>query len=131
MKRPAWVLIVDDDNRWRRTLRTVFDDMGFHIVEAQTEREALDAISSRYFDLIMVDLRLASGCSGLDIIKKVKDLNLKTGAMVVVTGYADSKTAITALELGADFFQKGRMVLGELRSRAREVLSDQLEEPHT
>jgi ActR/RegA family two-component response regulator len=124
MKGPRCVLIIDDNDRWRRTLRTVFADMGFGIAEAETAEKALESISSQYFDLVLVDLRLADSCSGLDIIKRIKELNLKTGAIVVVTGYADTQAMVTAFRLGADdFLSKGSSsLMEELRLKAHEAL---------
>jgi CheY-like chemotaxis protein len=68
-------------------------------------KEAMDLVEKHDFDLIITDISLAGGRTGLDLIRQIRKIN-KTVKIVVATGFGDyyEKEAKTA---GADlYFEK-------------------------
>jgi CheY-like chemotaxis protein len=71
----AWILIVDDDPDWRKTLRGLLADEGHQIITAEDEAEALAAAVQTSFDLAIIDVRLhgdADDGSGLSLALALK-----------------------------------------------------------
>jgi CheY-like chemotaxis protein len=71
----AWILIVDDNPDWRKTLRGLLADEGHQITTAGDEAEALAAAVQTSFDLAIIDVRLhgdADDGSGLSLALALK-----------------------------------------------------------
>jgi two-component system, NtrC family, response regulator HydG len=126
----SWrILVVDDDERWRKALSGLLANPAYCIVECDGEEQALKAIALQYFDLLLLDYRLGDG-DGLSIMRRAHEMSLLMGAIIVVTGFPDSSVAVTAMELGAvDFFNKGD--LKDLRTRVQHALARQSDVSHT
>jgi two-component system response regulator RegA len=60
----------------------------------------LPLIEEREPDLVLVDLRLASG-SGLDVVAQIRQKDA-TASVIMLTGYGSIATALSATKLGAD-----------------------------
>jgi PAS domain S-box-containing protein len=99
------ILIVDDDEEFCYSLKEILQSHN-HIVSAACDGEsALEELSMRKFDLVIVDLKLGD-MSGLDIVdtmaRKYPDI-----ITIILTGYASLDSAVEALRLGAyDYLQK-------------------------
>lgn len=100
------ILVVDDETSLRNTFRIFLERAGYETVLAVGSfDEAVAAISSRIFDLIVTDIVLGSH-SGIDLLKKVRDLGIAC-PVVIVTGYPHVDTASEAVRLGAfDYIPK-------------------------
>jgi two-component system response regulator RegA len=96
---PCSVLLVDDDDVFRRRLARAFGDRGWEVREAADLEGALRAAEDDTPEFVVVDLRLPDG-SGLEIVRRLKELDATT-AIVVLTGYGSIATALDALRLGA------------------------------
>ncbi len=93
------LLLVDDDEVFRRRLARAFCDRGWEVREAADLAGALDAAEDDTPEYVVVDLRLPDG-SGLEIVRRLRALD-ETTAIVVLTGYGSIATALDALRLGA------------------------------
>lgn len=114
------ILIVDDDERWRSILKSLLSNSGNCVIAAEGEEQALAAIAVQYFDLLLLDYKLGPG-NGLNLIRRANQMNLKMGAVILVTGFPDATVQVAAMQLGAvDFFNKGD--LKDLRRRVQELL---------
>jgi len=121
MKSLPKILIVDDDERWRLALRNLLSE--YSVFDSDGEEQALQAIASQYFDLVLLDYRLGEG-DGLSIIRRASEMALRVGAIIIVTGFPDATLSAMAMKLGAvDFFNKGE--LKDLRARVQQVLARQ------
>jgi two-component system response regulator RegA len=92
------LLLVDDDEVFRRRLVCAFSERGFDVREADSLERALAACDETP-ELAVVDLRLPDG-SGLEVVRQLKALD-PTTAVVVLTGYGSIATALDAVRLGA------------------------------
>ena len=102
----ASILVVDDETSLRNTFRIFLERAGYETVLAVGSfDEAVAAISSTNFDLIVTDIVLGSH-SGIDLLKKIRELGV-TCPVVIVTGYPHVDTASEAVRLGAfDYIPK-------------------------
>ncbi|WP_456464105.1 sigma-54-dependent transcriptional regulator [Persephonella sp.] len=112
-------IIVDDEINIQEILSILLEDFGFQVDRASNKNEAEKLISQNYYDLALLDLRLPDG-SGIDILKKLKEKNPKTEA-VIITAFASSDTAVEAIKLGAYDYISKPFELNELRLLIRNV----------
>jgi len=112
-------LVVDDEINIQEILSILLQDFKFQVNRASNREEAETLIEKNYYDLAFIDLRLPDG-SGIDILKKIKDKNPKTEA-VIITAFASSETAVEAIKLGAYDYISKPFELNELRLLIRNV----------
>jgi two-component system NtrC family sensor kinase len=79
---PDPILVVDDDPFVLGVLSHVGRARGLEIIGVQSIEEAEALLSTRKFSVAVVDLRLGAG-SGLDVIKKIRDYDSSTEAIVI------------------------------------------------
>lgn len=99
------LVIVDDDRPFLNRLGRAMEARGFEVRLAQSVREGLDMIRKSPPAYAVVDMRLEDG-NGLDVIEILSELRSDARA-VVLTGYGNIATAVTAVKLGAaDYLAK-------------------------
>lgn len=115
------LLLVEDDDAIRVSLKLNLEDEGYDVVEAATGETALDVLNEgEQFDIVLVDL-LLPGVHGLDVIRRVR-LDNTTTAVLVVTAQADTHDVVAGLEAGADDYLVKPIAPKELAARIRAVL---------
>jgi two-component system KDP operon response regulator KdpE len=113
------VLVVDDEPQIVRGLRVVLRNAGFEVDSAATKEEALDALSHRPPDAVLLDLVLPDG-SGVDVCKQVREWSHVP--IVVVSAVGDEREKVRALDAGADDYVTKPFGSQELAARLRAVL---------
>jgi two-component system response regulator RegA len=99
------LLIVEDDAPFLKRLARAMESRGFAVETAETVAEGIAKAKSRPPKFAVVDLRLGDG-SGLDVIETIRTKRDDSN-MVVLTGYGNIATAVTAVKLGAvDYLAK-------------------------
>lgn len=99
------LLIVDDDKPFLTRLSRAMEQRGFSVTTADSVAEGLAAISQSPPAFAVIDLRLQDG-SGLDVISQLKERRPDARG-VILTGYGNIATAVTAVKLGAfDYLAK-------------------------
>ncbi len=99
------LLLLDDDRPFLQRLGRAMESRGFNVTIAETVREGMSAVKSDIPDYAVVDMRLEDG-NGLDVVSALQDRDAKT-RVVVLTGYGNIATAVTAVKLGAlDYLAK-------------------------
>lgn len=93
------ILLVDDEEIFRKRLAQSFSRRGFTVHEAADFDEALAALREFRPDLALIDLRMP-GKSGLELVAEAKRLQPQI-KIVVLTGYGSIATASQAIKLGA------------------------------
>jgi len=102
----ARILIVDDEANIRRMLGALLRAEGFDVAEAQGGNQALLALDEVRPDLVLMDLVMPPGPTGLETLGKLKE---KDGGLPVVmmSGKAQLNDAVQAIKLGAfQFLEK-------------------------
>ncbi len=99
------LLLVDDDLPFLTRLQRAMEKRGFTTRIADTVAEGLKAVRADAPAFAVVDLRLEDG-SGLDVVSALHEKRPDARA-VVLTGYGNIATAVTAVKLGAvDYLAK-------------------------
>ncbi|WP_313953474.1 response regulator transcription factor [Accumulibacter sp.] len=93
------LLLVDDDDVFRRVLARALDRRGYAVSVAASVDAALLQAQAQSPEYAVVDLKMP-GESGLVLIEKLIELDPNT-RVVMLTGYASIATAIEAIKLGA------------------------------
>ncbi|MDR1487036.1 MAG: response regulator [Deltaproteobacteria bacterium] len=96
------VLVVDDYQAVRKTIKELFATFGLKVTEAENGVKALERLNAAKFDLIVSDLVMAE-MDGFELTETVKS-NPKFRAipLVILSTHADNKYIFRALRLGAD-----------------------------
>ena len=99
------VLIVEDEQLIRWSLRQKFETRGYKVTEVENGKEAFQALDRDTYDLIMLDYKLPD-MTGLDILRQVrKDDN--DVVVIMMTAYSSVESAVDAIKLGAfDYVSK-------------------------
>ncbi len=101
----ARVLVVDDDPMLRRLMHDRMRYWGCEVEDAETGEQALDVLSRRSYDIVLLDLKLP-GASGLDVLRTMRERG-DTTEVVVLTAHGSVEAAVEAIRGGAaDFLLK-------------------------
>jgi two-component system response regulator RegA len=99
------LLIVEDDVPFLKRLARAMESRGFTVETAESVAEGIARAKARPPKYAVVDLRLGDG-SGLDVIEAIRQKR-DDSRMIVLTGYGNIATAVTAVKLGAvDYLAK-------------------------
>ena len=113
------VLVVDDEPQIVRGLRVILRNAGYSVEEATTKQEALDAVSVRPPDAIVLDLVLPDG-DGVEVAKEIR--RWSQVPIVVLSAVGDERRKVEALDAGADDYVTKPFGSEELLARLRAVL---------
>jgi two-component system NtrC family response regulator len=128
------VLIVDDEARHADLLSRELRDRGYDAVPVTSGEEAIRRATEERFDAVVTDLRMRAP-DGLEVLQQLRR-DRPDVSVILMTAYADTKTAVEAIQHGAyDFLTKDpdadpdevALRLGRLReARAGSLERDQL-----
>lgn len=99
-KQRGSVLAVDDDQAISRLLHDKLTNEGFSCLSCATAEDALAALETRTFDIIITDMQMP-GMSGLELIEEARKRHPRS-AYLVITGMNDVHVGIDAMKRGAD-----------------------------
>ncbi|MDA8387322.1 MAG: sigma-54 dependent transcriptional regulator [Nitrospiraceae bacterium] len=106
------LLIVDDDEFIRDSLKIFFEGKGFKAAAAPGCAPALDYLKNSRFDIILMDLIMPE-MGGLELLKRMAEMKITTPS-IVMTAFATVQTAVEAMKLGAFDYITKPFVLEEL-----------------
>jgi len=121
MPSPATILLVEDEPGIQLAIRGLLRREGHEIQVAATGREALDALADRAFSLVLTDLSLPDGVSGLDLLEHVGREHAGT-PVVLITAYGSEQVARDAVEGGAFDYVPKPFNNDEIRTVVRRAL---------
>lgn len=93
------VLIVEDDITFRVMLKTFLEKRGFFVEVVSKANEGIQLVKLSHFDLALIDLRLPDK-NGIDLLKEIRGIQ-ENLPVILMTSYADIKTAVIAIKHGA------------------------------
>jgi heterodisulfide reductase subunit A len=93
------ILVVDDEQIVRDSLRDWLEDEGFEVDTAESGEKALEQFSARQHHLLLTDVKMP-GMDGVEVLERVKALAPET-TVVMMTAYATVDTAVAAMKIGA------------------------------
>ena len=100
------LLIVDDEEPLRVILESELAESDeFDVDTASDGGQAINQIQAKVYDVVLLDIRMPR-VSGIEVLKFVQEYS-PTTQVIILTNYADVKTAIQTIKLGAyDFLAK-------------------------
>ncbi len=99
------LLIVDDDKAFLQRLARAMEKRGYVTETAESVAEARQKVEAANPSFAVVDMRLEDG-NGLDVIEMIRARRPEARA-IILTGYGNIATAVTAVKLGAvDYLSK-------------------------
>jgi len=99
------VLLVEDRDTLRRSLKRIMLDEGWQVYEADSLKAARSNLNSVIPNAIVTDLRLPDGL-GTDLLTEAANLSLNP-PVILITAYGTIETAVKAIKMGAyDFLMK-------------------------
>jgi len=112
----ARILVVDDEPKIRRAMKSSLALQGFEVGDARSGEEALDKLRSDKYDLVLLDINMP-GASGFEICRTIRSAGEIPIVMLTVRNAEGDK--IRALEAGADDYVTKPFSVGELMARIR------------
>ncbi|MCX6954840.1 MAG: sigma-54 dependent transcriptional regulator [Verrucomicrobia bacterium] len=114
---PNSILIVDDDRGQRSLLETFLRGQGYHTQTAASGEEALEILLTQTFAMMISDVRMP-GMSGIETLRRVRQKH-PTLPVLLVTAFADIRSAVTAMRDGAVNYLAKPIDLDELIATVR------------
>ena len=118
------VLVVEDEKSIRLALKGLLGREGYEVELAETGEQALQRVGSEAYDLVLTDLALGGGASGLEVLKATKEARPET-AVVMITAHGSEKVAVEAMKAGAEDYVPKPFDNDELRVLIRRALDRQ------
>ena len=99
------ILVIEDELSVRLGISCTLEGAGYKVVSAENGMEGIRLFEKESFDVVVTDLRLP-GADGIEVLKAIKNISPDTG-VIVITAFADVKTAVEAMREGAyDYISK-------------------------
>jgi DNA-binding NtrC family response regulator len=117
----ARMLVVEDEQAIRLALKGLLRREGHEVELADNGEQAIELLRSQVFDLVLTDLALGRGASGMDVLKVAKELRPET-AVVMITAHGSEKIAVEAMKAGAEDYVPKPFDNDELRVVVRRAL---------
>ena len=110
--RKSHVLVVDDEELYRRSLERILTRVGHEVSEARDANEALAIAASQPVDLVLADVRMP-GINGLELVRQLHEMHPDLPC-IVVTGFGGPEQSIEALRAGAFWYLEKPFDRGQL-----------------
>lgn len=112
------VLVVDDEERIRSSLRGLLTDEGFRVVDTGNASGVLELLERETPALVLLDVWMPE-IDGIELLRRIKS-ERPSLPVIMISGHANIQSAVAATKLGAaDFIQKPFSVSGLLASISR------------
>ncbi|MBI3073844.1 MAG: sigma-54-dependent Fis family transcriptional regulator [Deltaproteobacteria bacterium] len=103
--KPSTILVVDDDEMFRRSIVRVLGALGYDTSEAASGEDAIISVRGAAPDVVVTDLQMP-GIDGLELIRQLRQMN-PTLPILMLSAHGGVTTAVEAMKLGAcDFLAK-------------------------
>jgi two-component system response regulator AtoC len=105
MRKRTNIIVVDDEDIVRESLRDWLGSVGYKVEIAKSGEEALPIIKQKKIKIMLADL-IMPGMNGIELMKKAREI-VPTISTVIITAHGTIQTAITAIREGAyDYVEK-------------------------
>lgn len=99
------ILIIDDEDGIRQTLKGILEDEGYQASTADSGESGLDALQKKPVEVVLLDIWLP-GIDGIETLERIKEME-NSPEVIMISGHATIETAVRATKLGAyDFLEK-------------------------
>jgi two-component system, cell cycle sensor histidine kinase and response regulator CckA len=114
------ILIVDDEPRMCKSLKTMLSTQSYDVQTCYSGNEALNSLAKNKYDLVLQDVFMEA-MDGFQVFNNIKNQKINT-PVIIMTGNASTDTAIKALRMGACDYLKKPFESHELFSSVKKAL---------
>jgi len=118
------VMVVDDEAVTRQVAASMLKALGYRVLEAEGGEAAVAMLGRRKVELVLLDMIMAPGISGLETLRRILELHPGQRA-IIVSGQAEMEDVAAARRLGAEVFLKKPFKLRQLAKVAAAELQRQ------
>ena len=116
MSHKTRILIVDDDSDYLWMMQANLEARGYEVVTAGSGREALDLISTRGLDLVILDIQMP-GMDGLTVCHCVREFS--SVPIIIASARERAVAEKQSLQMGADRYLPKPFRLNELLAQVQ------------
>lgn len=116
------ILVVDDEEKIRESIREILSDEGYRVIEASDGNKVLELIREQRPRLVLLDIWMPR-VDGIGLLREIKEKEPDI-EVIMISGHGNIHTALSAAKLGAfDFIEKPLSLEGLLHA-VRRALGD-------
>jgi two-component system response regulator AtoC/two-component system nitrogen regulation response regulator NtrX len=119
-REPFRILIVDDEQAARYSVRRALAQEGHELAEAVSGEEALASIEEKPADLVLLDLSMP-GMDGMETLARIRERPAPP-PVIMITAHGSERLAVEAIRRGADDYIAKPYELDEFRASVRSTL---------
>ncbi|MDV6168475.1 response regulator transcription factor [Flavobacterium sp. DG1-102-2] len=97
------IILAEDNDLLRKSLSFFLESKGYKVNQFSDGKEALEAISSNHYDLILSDINMP-GKSGLEITQYVRVTLKQDTPIIIFTSSGIEQTELDSFDIGANDF---------------------------
>jgi DNA-binding NtrC family response regulator len=116
------VLILDDDASFVGEFRSMMEG-SFNILSSESEAGALDILGHKKVDVILLELALRGGQSGMETLKRIKE-SMPDFPVIILTARPSVESAVEAMRLGAYHYISKAPKVEELKALVEKALAE-------
>ncbi len=114
------ILIVDDEPRMCKSLKTLLSTQSYDVQTCYSGNEALSSLAKNKYDLVLQDVYMEA-MDGFQVFNNIKNQKINT-PVIIMTGNTSTDTAVKALRMGACDYLKKPFESHELFSSVKKAL---------
>lgn len=100
------VLVIDDEERFRKLLSRIIGLEGFEVFQAKNVKEALKILNEESVSVVVTDVKLPDG-NGMDLLERIKN-EYPLIEVILITAFGTIQDGVNAMKQGAfDYITKG------------------------
>lgn len=122
------ILVVDDVEEQRFIASGILEKLGYSIESVSSGEEAIEFLKQHTADLVILDMIMDPGMSGLDTYRKI--ITLRPGQKAIITsGFSETKDVKEAQKLGAGSYIKKPYTMEKIGLAVKEELEKKESSP--
>jgi two-component system response regulator PilR (NtrC family) len=121
-RRPARILVVDDERSMRELLAIVLRREGYEVLLAESGRSAIEVLEREPVDLLISDIKMPD-LSGVEVLRAAKRIDQDILG-IMITAFASTESAVEAMRLGACDYLSKPFDIDLLKMKVREKIEN-------
>jgi CheY-like chemotaxis protein len=115
------ILVAEDEKPMANALKLKLESEGYQVVLAFNGKEAIEALESEKFDLLLLDLVMPEK-TGFDVLEEIKSKNLSI-PVIVLSNLAQEEDIGKAKKFGViNYFVKSNTSLSEISEHIKKII---------
>ena len=115
------ILVVDDLSTQRKIAEAILNRLNYRVFSVAEGFSAIEFVKQTPVDLILMDVFLGPGLSGLEALRQIREINPGQKA-VIASGHSESEEVLKVQEFGKDTFIKKPFTVMDMGIAVKEEL---------